>query len=271
MDIAKCTIDGKTYLAVNFAKLPVDELTEKRRNLVCTSCGSDAYFRKESKSGQAACFGATPHNEGCELAAPDSTREEGDSDIEDIQNNPGQVIEIDLNFGATPKTNIDINPDDNDTGTQGKGRHVGQGTRPNAHSHRRLSSLLRNLIRSKDFRNSKQIINIEEVNSPVRDFFVKFSGVVKKYEYEFQGYWGALADAQQDSYGNLWLNSGGRSSVSVLIESELVQSFYKRFKLEDEEALAGAGVLVLGTMYISERGKKFIKPKGLDYLTVKKA
>ena len=31
MDIAKCTIDGKTYLAVNFAKLPVDELTEKKK------------------------------------------------------------------------------------------------------------------------------------------------------------------------------------------------------------------------------------------------
>lgn len=268
MDIAKCTINNKTYEAVNFAKLPEDELTEKRRNLICTECKADAFFRKESKIGQAACFGATPHKEGCELAAPDAGREEGGD--EDIIHNPGQIIEIYLNFGTAQKSNTDIDPSSNKGNTPSRGRHTGKGNRPNANSHRRLSTLLRNLLRSFEYRNSDQLIELSGHNKiKIKDFFVKFPYIRDKHDDKFHGYWGAITDAKLMS-GNLWLNSGGPSSVSIFIAKEDVKTFLERFKLEDEESLAGTKALALGTKYTSQKGKQYIKCENLNFITVNK-
>lgn len=270
MDIANCTIDGKTYTAVNFAELPEEELTEKRRNLICTECKADAFFRKKSKSGQAACFGATPHEEGCQLAAPDAGKSEGEGGDEDIIHNPGKVIEIDLNFGGSVPGNVDIKPGGDDTNTAGKGRHTGKGNRPNANSHRRLSTLLRNLLRSPEYRNSEQLIELSGHNkTKIKDFFVKFLYIRDKHDGKFHGYWGAITDAKFIS-GNLWLNSGGPSSVSIFIAKEDVKTFLERFKLEDEESLAGTKVLALGTKFTSQKGKKYIKCDNLSYITVNK-
>ena len=270
MDIAKCTIDNETYKAVNFAKLPEDELTVRRRNLICIECKADAFFRKESKSGQAACFGATPHKEGCELAAPEAGKVEGEGGDEDIIHNPGKVIEIDLNFGGSVKDNVDIKPDDGDTNTAGKGRHTGKGSRPNANSHRRLSTLLRNLRRSFEYRNSDQLVELSgHEKTKIKDFFVKFPYIRDKHDDKFHGYWGAITDAKFMS-GNLWLNSGGPSSVSIFIAKEDVKTFLERFKFEDEESLAGINVLALGTKYTSQKGKQYIKCESLSYITVNK-
>lgn len=270
MDIANCTIDGKTYSAVNFAELPEEELTEKRRNLICTECKADAFFRRESKSGQAACFGATPHKEGCELAAPEAGKGEGEGGDEDIIHNPGNIIEIDLNFGGSVPDNVDIKPGVDDTNTVGKGRHTGKGNRPHANSHRRLSTLLRNLLRSFEYRNSEQLIELSgHEKTKIKDFFVKFPYIRGKHNDKFHGYWGAITDAKFMS-GNLWLNSGGPSSVSIFIAKEEVNTFLERFKLEDEESLAGTNVLALGTKYTSQKGKQYIKCDNLSYITVNK-
>lgn len=271
MDIAKCTLDGKEYNAVDFEKLPPNELSEKRRNLICTKCGKEAFFRKSSRSGQAACFGARPHADGCFFASAETQQVDDEGGDEDRINNPGQRILIDLNYGAAPTRNVDVKPSAPSGDNDGRGRHVGHNPRPNANMQRRLSTLLRNLINSDTFRLSQQLIEFEErAAMSVNQFFVHFSDVADEHDYEFRGYWGLLTDAKLGQNGNLWLNSGGRGEVSCLIKSELVDAFYTRYHIDDVEDFAGTYFLIIGEKNTSQNGKPYIAATGLERVALQK-
>jgi hypothetical protein len=272
MDIAKCTLDERTYTAVRFSELPPNELSDKRQNLVCTECQADAFFRKASRSGQAACFGARPHIESCSFASPETQTVEAEGGDEDIVHNPGQIIEIDLNFGAAT-TNVDIEQNENDDLGQGRaGRHIGRGKRPNTHMHRRLSSLLRNLINSYEFRSSHQKIELEgKEATSVKDFFVNFNDVTNGHDGKFHGYWGLLTDARIGNDNTLWLNSGGRGAVSCVISSSNVDALYARYNIEDEEDFAGAYILIIGKKDTSQNGKQYIRTTSVNHLVVRKS
>lgn len=271
MDIAKCTLNGNTYNAVNFSQLPPEEMSEKRQNLVCTECEKDAFFRKASRTGQAACFGARPHEADCSFASAETQRVENEGGDEDRLRNPGQNIVIDLNYGAAPRQNVDIAPNDDEVVNEGRGIHVGNRPRPNANMQRRLSTLLRNLINSEEFRNSEQEILFNE-NEPttVRSFFVNFTSVDDQHDFKFHGYWGLLSDAQLGNNGNLWLNSGGRGNISCLIQARNVETFFQRYNITDIEDFAGTYVLVLGEKNTSQNGKPYVVASGLERIALQK-
>ncbi|MFL9597777.1 hypothetical protein [Aeromonas veronii] len=272
MDIARCTLDGNTYNAVNFSQMLPNEMSEKRQNLVCTECGRDAFFRKASRTGQAACFGARPHDEHCSFASAETQRVDNEGGDEDRLRNPGQNIVIDLNYGAAPRVNVDVEPnvqvDDND----GRGRHVGNRPRPDANMQRRLSTLLRNLINSDEFRRSQiQHITLGD-NAPatVANFFVNFADVNGGHDNQFHGYWGLITDARIGNNGNLWLNSGGRGNVSCLIRAENVDAFYQRYHIDDVEDFAGTYLLILGEKNTSQNGKPYVVANGLEFVALQR-
>ena len=270
MDIAKCSLNDQTYTAVMFAELPPNELSDKRQNLVCIECQADAFFRKASRSGQAACFGARPHIEGCTFASPETLTTEAEGGEEDIIHNPGQIIEIDLNFGAAPQ-NVDIEPDGGDEAAQGRGgRHVGRGARPNVNMQRRLSTLLRNLINSNEFRESSQQIELEGRDATsVRNFFVNFNDVSSDHDGKFHGYWGMLTDARIGHGNTLWLNSGGRGAVSCVVSATNTGALYERYNIDDEEEFVGAYILIIGTKETSQNGKQYISAASVNHLVVR--
>lgn len=256
MDVALCTDDGHVYTAIQFAAIPPLDLALKRRLLQCTHCFGPAFFRKASTSGQAACFGARPHAENCPLRAVDNDPVGGVLGADDEIFNPGDRIVVDLNFGAAEQQHhVDAAqvPIRNVRGRQ----YVGNGGRPDAIMHRRLSSLLRTLVAAPNFRYSDQIISIDGQHElPVRDFFVQFGDVTPQYSGQFRGYWGMLSDAAF-SNGALWLNSGGRGDISFCIQEEHVTAIMERYRFEDEESFAGAYVLALGTVRVSQYNKVY--------------
>lgn len=271
MDIAKCTLDGNTYNAVNFSQLPPIEMSNKRQNLVCTECEKDAFFRKASRTGQAACFGARPHEANCSFASAETQRVENEGGDEDRLRNPGQNIIIDLNYGSNPRVNVDVEPNVPEGGNEGRGHHVGNSPRPNANMQRRLSTLLRNLINSEEFRDSEQQIALGENDSTsVANFFVNFVDVGDQHDHQFHGYWGLLTDARLDVHGNLWLNSGGRGNISCLIHAQDVDTFYQRYNIDDVEDFAGTYVLVLGEKNTSQHGKPYVVAEGLERAALQK-
>lgn len=271
MNIAKCILDGKVYTALRFSELPPNELSNKRKHLVCPDCKTAVFFRKASRSGQAACFGAYPHNEGCSFASPETQRLEGKGIGEDINHNPGRSIKADLNHGVIT-FNLDAGQAINGGENQAPGaRNLGRNTKKSADMHRRLSTLLINLVGSAEFGSSNQRIEIEGKGpTTVSSFFVSFKDIDRIHDEELHGYWGMLTDARLGGEGSLWLNSGGIGEVSCVIPSEMVDAFYERYKLKDEEDLAGAYVIIIGTKMISQNGKKYIKPLGVDYLEVRR-
>ncbi len=131
----------------------------KRRNLICIGCENIAFFRVKSRSGQAACFGARPHTSDCSYASPETERDEYGGGDEDIINNPGKRIVIDLNFDAVGR-NTDIEQPNSNQGSQGRGNHISGGQRPDAKMRRSLNALLKCLINCDNYRNSDQIIEV---------------------------------------------------------------------------------------------------------------
>lgn len=269
MDAARCTLDNTIYQAVRFAALPPNELAKKRRFLVCPECHGPAFFRKASRSGQAACFGARPHEDGCTLTASEYEQNDiGPGDDQDILENPGQRIILDFNFGAASDGHNDPDALPN---TGGRGGHfLGGGVRPDAAMHRRLSTILRNLMMSEQFRKSHQVIEIAGVGEfAIANFFVPFGGVTLTHDNQYRGYWGMVVSARFGQTGALWLNTGGRDDMSICIPEQFVNELYDRFRVSDEEELSGTYALVLGKLRTSQDGKKYVRVDDLGFITLR--
>lgn len=268
MDAARCTLDDEVYQAVFFAALPPNELARKRKFLVCQECRDPAFFRKASRSGQVACFGARPHKEGCTLAASEYEQNNiGPGDDQDILENPGQRIILDFNFGAPNDRHND--PDGLPNSGGRGGRFLGGGARPDAAMHRRLSTILRNLMMSEQFRTSRQIVEIAGVGEfMVANFFVQFGAVTSVHGNQYCGYWGMVVSARFD-HGALWLNSGGRDDISVCVPEQFFNELCERFRISDEEDLVGTYALILGPLQISRYRKKYVRVGDLGFITLR--
>lgn len=269
MDIATCTENNHTYTATEFAKFNAGNLERMRRQLICSECERPAFFRKESRDGRGACFGARPHAEGCSLAAQDNELViPGIADDEDEFVNDGNRIVIDLNFGGRQDTHLDGNP--NARRRPRGGNHVGDGGPGTAVMHRRPSGLLRMLVDAPNFRYSDQIIEIaNEAPMPVRDFCVELNDVSPQYERQFRAYWGELTDAGLGSNGTLWLNSGGREQVSFGLKPEHQTAVMQRYRLHNYEEFAGAYILVFGYLAVSGNGKMYCIIEDLEFLALR--
>ncbi|MET0940933.1 MAG: hypothetical protein ABWY13_06170 [Mesorhizobium sp.] len=134
--------------------------------------------------------------------------------------------------------------------------HVGDGGPGHAVMHRRLSSLLRMLINAPNFRYSEQTIAVaDQPELAARDFFVELGDVTRQHSGQFRGFWGQLTDAGEGAGGTLWLNSGGRGSMSFALPLEHRAAVMQRYRLANTEEFAGAYILVLGTLFVSQYGK----------------
>lgn len=260
MDIALCTLDNQTYTSSQFSQLPFADMGEKRRNLVCPECGGPAFFRKQTKNGRAACFGARPHQPDCSLSVLDETRViHGQGEIVEVIDNPGNRIVVDLLFGA--QEHVHVAPANNPIrGGARAGIHIGDNAAHNARAHRRLSTLLRTLIESPTFRTSHQVLEILGNEIQVCDFFVPLLEIQRPHLNVLRGFWGMLSDVGTDQNGTYWLNSGGRDNISFPIDNGPFAQVCERFNIDDNEDFSGAYILAIGIAQFSPRTGKLYCP-----------
>lgn len=257
MDIALCMLDNQTYTSALFSQLPFADIGEKRRNLVCPECRGPAFFRKPTRNGRAACFGARPHQPNCSLSVLDETRIiHGQGEIADVIYNPGERIFVDLVFGAQEYVHAEPNFSPIRGGARA-GIHIGNNAANNARMHRRLSTLLRTLIESPAFRNSHQVIEILGIEIQARDFFVPLLEIQSNHLNVIRGFWGMLSDVGVDQNGTAWLNSGGRGNISFVIDDNSFSQICERFNINEEEDFSGAYILVIGEARLSQNGKVY--------------
>jgi hypothetical protein len=92
-------------------------------------------------------------------------------------------------------------------------RYTSENSGRTADSRRRLSTILRNLIASDDFRRSETVVEVsQEISMPIKDFFVNFSVVDDSFVNKKLGFWGLIYDTGDGSEGSLWLNTGKKIS-----------------------------------------------------------
>ena len=270
MRIARCTLDGVTYQAVDFNQ--AENIITKKRFLECTECQGPAFYRGPTRNGREACFGARPHASDCDLASVEhdgDTTGQGAGEEEIFTT--GQRIVVDFNQG-TPITNAEAQPAGEQTATGNIRAQNGQGPTVREIMYRRMSSLLRTLIDSEEFRKSTQAIEIaEQGRFAITDFFVNFAEVTGEHIDSYHGFWGLVPDARIDGKGTLWFNSGGREDMSILLDQLFIDTAYLRFHIEDVEDIAGAYILVLGVLKVASNGKKFVQITDPDHFTLRLA
>lgn len=271
MDIALCILDNHTYTSAQFSQLPLADISEKRRNLVCPECRGPAFFRKPTRNGRAACFGARPHQPNCSLSVLDETRAvHGQGEITDVIYNPGERIVVDLVFGAQQHVHAEpnLNPI---LGGARAGMHIGNNAATNARMHRRLSSLLRTLIESPAFRDSHQVLEVLGNEIQARDFFVPLLEIQPHHLNLIRGFWGMLSDAVTEQNGTTWLNSGGKSNISFVIDDNSFSQVCERFNINEEEDFSGAYILVIGEAKLSQNGKVYCSIKDPNMVCIRLA
>ncbi|NYE30390.1 hypothetical protein HDE78_003359 [Rhodanobacter sp. K2T2] len=270
MDVAFCREDSKEYDAYSFSQLSRATLERKRRLLICPECKGIAFFRRESSDGRAACFGARPHADTCSLAGSEAGDWGTDgSDVEDERRNAGDHIVIDLSYGA--------DADGPDGAAGGDRRHAGAGRTftgsgmpRQSRSQKRLSTLLRWLVKSENFRQSTQVIELPgRITLPANQLFVPFDRIDASLRAKFHGFWGMISDATA-SKGVVWLNTSGHKGFSVMIETQsAVDAFKKRYSITSLEQLAGAYVLVFAQLVKSGKTDKlFSRVDDIGYIVV---
>lgn len=263
MKIALCTTDQTEYEASTFAAKDVGWIDENRPHLQCIVCASPAYFRKESKSGQAACFGARPHLDGCQLATESNEESERAAAIETfIKTNPGKhfVLRLGHPRPAMPKTPVAGIP------VRGSGKTAGAfvkwGKRQESSSTVGAKECLINLVVSDIYAKSTQTIALTK-NSPdiaIKDFFVPFRGATTEFSDTMRGYWGSLTATHENDDGSAWLNTGRPWHMSVLLSRDVKEELLQVYQVHDIVDLAGCYALVIGRLTQSRSGKWYVKP-----------
>ena len=275
MDFAKCTLDNKKYKVSEFEKLEPSELARKRRFLEC-KCGGPAFFRKASKSGQGACFGARPHKKDCDLSSPENENIGGTLTPEEKEFINSEEIIIDLQYGAVENKHVIESEDDNDSNKNKGTSHSSLNGRGESKLQRRLSTLLRLLINEKEFfKDSKQKIHFIAKNPyNAGNFFIHSDYITTDYveKINFRSYravWGVISSVRYSNENNsLWINTVGNDTISILIDDELHDMFIEKFKVKDIEYLAGKYILSINKLNKSKKDKIYSKVEDISYVSI---
>lgn len=272
MDIALCTENGIIYSAVEFSRLHPTDLGHLRRLLRCPECNGQAFFRRSSRNRRTPCFGARPHADMCSLAAQDYVRpdDEATGDGICVPQPPNRIV-VDFGYGAHDQWE----PAGLGTVTSVRRQvDIVDGIRSGSASpaRRRLSSLLRMLIKSPDFGFSEQILEMFGQEIVARNIFVPLLDVTERHEGRRMLFWGMLSDARYGadySYRQLWLNGGGRNNVSFCIQADHVEHILLRYRAVEPEDFAGAYALIFGRLRFSQAGKPYCIVDDPDHVALR--
>lgn len=263
MDLALDTLENKHYEANAFNAKPAPWIAEHRLALQCIQCGAQAFFRKRSVSGQAACFGARPHAEDCELATQTSDEGERAEAVEKfVRENPGGHFDLQL---VLPKPAIRNTPVAglDPTGASGQ---AGQFTKwwksQESSSNIGAKQALINLAISAEYRGSTQTVATPKSGGKVaiRDFFIPFKAATSETAGLERGNWGTIFKPVV-SGDVTWLNIGTKDQMSILINDAVRADLLAAYSLTDLDDLTGAYVLVVDELKVNKAGtKKYLKP-----------
>lgn len=264
MYIALCAEDSCSYTAADFSQLPPLDLQRKRQWLICARCQAPAFYRKGSHIS-APCFGAR-HVNGCDNASvTGDVVKTGGTTGSAVSSDFGNKIIVDFGGGVAQQSSI--TEVDELLPAKRTRRSVGTDSAPRRSTHRRLRSLLQDLLDTPTaFAESEQVIVIEGKGEyAVRDFFVPLLAVVREhkgkygnllYEGKFGGYWGEISYSSPGNGGLVWLNSGepGSDNLAIYFTNEIYDQLKSRYRFKDLASLRGAHILVLGEPKVTPGG-----------------
>ena len=218
METALCTIDNKRYDMASFSKFDAQSLSNLRKALICPECRAQGYYRKASRDGKSACFGAY-HEDNCEYKTQNSAlciMPEVVEEVESIATN-NQIIEIAFSVYEPNKSKFD-GSSTSDIKSTSKGtskQHTVSSVRER-NTQRGLKSLLRMLMHADSFASSDIEINTGAQHPfKAKNLFIHFDDISEEHLQKWRGYWGIISHANSDIS---WLNIANKGDVSIPVD-----------------------------------------------------
>ncbi len=278
MDTALCTLDNSHWKASEFFALSDAELQTRRRNLVCSTCGGDAWFRKSSYGNKSPHFCAH-HIDLCIEATNYEVVGEGDGGDGQPAAEPDSGIIIDL--GLDKNYSIDVKQKEVDlhiaTGQQRTQIKITNSGGVNYPAHLTLKNILYKLVRSDKLYLSDTKVVLPDNRFPglpdrANKLFVNFKDVSEALDRQKRIYWGFISDAGYTPDGKLWLNAGRRTDgLSVAINPDITETFREYFKVKRSlDQLEGCHALIIGDCYYTSTGKPVIWCANLDFIVLRR-
>lgn len=268
-----CTLDKTTYTALEFSRLPGDEIENKRRALTCPghACGSRAFYRRRSRDGRAAHFGSTSHHPGCDAATPGPPAAgNGHDDDRTEMLNLGEELIIDTRAASAPGTQHH-DPDQHPSSATPTPRHVrGDEHSPHrARGSKRLRPILGELRRSPAFARAGRTVKHGSWPAMTdRDFFHEIPSLTAEHALREEtkgGHWGTIISIG-DTNAGLWLNFGPPGTAGVVVPVKTTHLFRDQTGISELEDLVGSSLIVLTELEVSQRGKPYLRlPSDSDW------
>jgi hypothetical protein len=251
MRVARVAILGRAMPAEEYEVLAPERRRDYAESLTCPGCGQLAYFIRRARNGRAACFGARPHLDGCELASPESATVEPPATAED-------------EFVLKPVTFPGPRPDEaTGVATTSAGERGPSAPRKDASGSgsaaagMALGSLLRRLVRDPEFSRSEATLVLPDATrGPVRTVCVQAIAADARWQNRRKLYWGTVRYAHDDGAGGAWLNLGRRGSATLRLAPDTLTALLESHDADDLEQLQGAsfvGYLPLRKSTTSDR------------------
>lgn len=185
-----------------------DKKIEKYRyHLLCDECSGEAYYRRKSSDGKAACFGSRNHTAECNAARPSA------QDVKEVKHavEVNQIIsdsnEVQFDFGLSeskPSKPSDKTGSPKVTGsaTSGTTKHHTKLAETKRTPVLGMEKALHSLLRGSDLATSDVKIAIsEKVSYRAKNLFVNFADAVPLEDskaFKPKMFWGTISHADKD-------------------------------------------------------------------------
>ena len=266
---AFCGDIGSVVLASDYADFSAGERASYRDSLSCTSCSKPAYFIRRARNGRAACFGARPHGDDCELAAA-LTDDRGSGYLpsdEPVFNRSDELLLQPARVRAVSHARHAPGGEPREGSAR---RFVGPGGTRGARSNLGLKTLLRRLVRERSFAANRAMIVLPD-NTRMSIAALCVAAFDAEDRHNGRLYWGTIRYVNEDEDG-AWFNLGWRGAPSVRVDSEFLAELMAEKDLDDAEDLQGAAFLYYGPMRkANASGRLLLFPKDLDWFTLRLA
>lgn len=246
------------------------------KNLGCPECEGNAWFRRGSRNGQAATFGAH-HIEGCQLASsyPESDPGVLEASAPELTN---EFKELSIRFTPlgvhSDAGNIrDRGPIEGDSGRTGRSHLAEFGEASSRTKHVELRSILGNLVTVHTY---VEDLGELRINLPDREDVLPKDAFWSMSDFDLNNnsrigkqliVWGKVRTVNPKDYG-VFFNQGvsGRNKGSILVSPEditdLVNQYSRRGVQDVYDFSDGWFIIAIGRPEVTSNGLVYVKPQG---------
>ncbi|QGX61700.1 hypothetical protein [Alteromonas mediterranea] len=274
---AVCTYgeERKIYNILSFQELSDSDIEKLRQYLQCPNpkCEGEAFYRKKSKDGKAACFGSRYHVEGCGegRSSKQFEREVRHSrEVNEILTHSKEVhfefFTSDLNLSTTsnPIRNVRAKPRDNNDS-----KLHSDSTAACINNKLDMEKALNSLMRGSDLGDSEAKILIDDkYHYKAKNLFVNFANAEaadSSRSAKPKMFWGTISHTDSEIE---WLNPADCDDIGIPIRRHR-DNLLKRFKITEKRDVEGAGIILFGKCFWnSQKNRKIIEPWSIERIYI---